>query len=94
MDASAAASCRVPWVTGAGDKYELREPLLALRKAVLEAVGQPQQAAHTLHEAAVAARQTGHLTHAMAAAHQLITTHTPHGTLACMHKARLSKDLT
>ena len=40
-----------------------------------EALGQPEQAAHTLHEAAVAARQAGHLTHAMAAAHELTTTH-------------------
>lgn len=36
-----------------------------------EALGQADQAAHTLHESAVAARQAGHLTHAMAAAHQL-----------------------
>ena len=56
---------------GAGDKYELREPLLALRKSVCEALGQPEQAAQTLHESAVAARQAGHLTHAMAAAHEL-----------------------
>ena len=62
-------------LAGAGDKYELREPLLALRKGVCEALGQPEQAAHTLHEAAVAARQAGHLTHAMAAAHELTTTH-------------------
>ena len=60
---------------GAGDKYELREPLLALRKAVCEALGQPDQAAQTLHEAAVAARQAGHLTHAMAAAHELTNLH-------------------
>lgn len=40
-----------------------------------EALGQPQQAAHTLHEAAVAARQAGHLTHAMAAAHELTSIH-------------------
>jgi len=42
---------------------------------VCEALGQPEQAAHTLHESAVAARQAGHLTHAMAAAHELTSTH-------------------
>ena len=56
-----------------GGKYELREPLLALRKAVCEALQHPQEAQQALLELAVAARQTGHLTHAMAAAHELST---------------------
>lgn len=44
---------------------------------MFEVLGLAEQAAQTLHESAVAARQAGHLTHAMAAAHQLTTTHHP-----------------
>lgn len=42
---------------------------------MFEVLGLAEQAAQTLHESAVAARQAGHLTHAMAAAHQLTTMH-------------------
>ena len=63
------------WGAGEGGKYELREPLLALRRAVCEALKQPDAAWQTLLESAVAARQSGQLTHAMAAAHELSSMH-------------------
>ena len=43
---------------------------------MFQVLGLPGQAAQTLHESAVAARQAGHLTHAMAAAHQLTSMRT------------------
>ena len=48
---------------------------------MFDAIGHTQQAAHTLHESAVAARKAGHLTQAMAAAHELTSSHATSGTV-------------
>lgn len=47
------------------------EPLLALERATWQALHLAEPAGEALHEATVAARKAGRLTHAMAAAHQL-----------------------
>ena len=56
---------------------------------MFQVLGLPEQAAQTLHETAVAARQAGHLTHAMAAAHQFTSMHTPSATTPGMAAATL-----
>lgn len=56
---------------------------------MFQVLGLPEQAAQTLHESAVAARQAGHLTHAMAAAHQFTSMHTPNATTPGMAAAFL-----
>lgn len=67
----ASCPCQAFRLAGAGEKYELREPLLALERAVWQALDLPEAAAEALHEAAVASRKAGRLTQAMAAAHEL-----------------------
>ena len=58
---------------------------------MFQVLGLPEQAAQTLHESAVAARQAGHLTHAMAAAHQLSSMHTQSATAPGVPAASLSQ---
>ena len=59
-----------PWA-GAGGRYKLQEPLLALRQALMRALGRLGAVADALGQAAVAARKAGQLPHALAALHRL-----------------------
>ena len=76
--------CQAPWLAGVGDRYELREPLIALARAIWQALDLPEPAGGALHETAVVSRKAGRLTQAMAAAHELsslpsILSHTKQG---------------
>ncbi|KAK9825683.1 hypothetical protein WJX81_003257 [Elliptochloris bilobata] len=56
---------------GAGGRYDLQEPLVALRQALMRALGRPDAVAAALGQAATAARKAGRLPHALAALHRL-----------------------
>jgi hypothetical protein len=56
---------------GAGGRFELQEPLSALRRALMRALGQPAGVAAALGQAARAARKAGRLPLALVALHAL-----------------------
>lgn len=57
--------------SGAGGRYELAEPLLALRGVLARALGRPEQAVEVALEAARQARKAGDLPNAMSALHNI-----------------------
>ena len=56
---------------GAGGRYQLQEPLLALHKILFQLLNSPSLAVDALQRTAAAARKAGRLTHAMGAIHEL-----------------------
>jgi hypothetical protein len=63
---SAAVIC-----AGQGGRYQLQEPMLALRRSVLSALQRPDAVPAALADAARAARKASQLHHAMGAVYQL-----------------------
>ena len=57
--------------SGAGGRYELAEPLLALRGVLARALDRPEQAVEVALEAARQARRAGDLPNAMSALHNI-----------------------
>lgn len=57
--------------TGQGGRYDMLEPMLALRRSLLSVIQRPDAVPGALADAARAARKASQLHHGMAAVHQL-----------------------